>query len=151
MTTAVQELNMVEILSKSYEIAEMILASEEMKTYIVTKKAMENDLEAQEKIRGFQRVKMMHEEVQRFGKYHPDYSRINKEVREAKKDLWSHPTVKAFKKAENSMDELLYLVCRTIADSVSEGIKVPSDNPLYQVGGSCSTGGCGTGGSCGCH
>ncbi|MBP1932834.1 YlbF family regulator [Ammoniphilus resinae] len=151
MTTAVQELNMVEILSTSYEIADLILASEEMKTYIETKKAMDNDPEAQKMISQFQKIKMMNEEVQRFGKYHPDYSRINKEVREAKKNLWTHPTVKAFKKAENVMDELLYLVCRTVADSVSEGIKVPSDNPLYQVGGSCSTGGCGSGGACGCH
>lgn len=145
-----KELDFMGILSSAQDIADMILASEEMKTYIQSKQALAHDEEAQQKIRAFQRVKIQYEEVERFGKYHPDYSRVNEEVRLMRRELQTMPAVRAFKKAESAMDDLLYHVCRTIADGVSETIKVPSDNPLYQLGGSCSTGGCGTGGSCGC-
>ncbi len=150
MAMIAKELDFMGILSSAQDIADLILASDEMKTYIQTKKTLAHNEEAQKKIRAFQRLKIQHEEVDRFGKYHPDYSRVNEEVRLMRRELQTMPAVRAFKKAESAMDDLLYHVCRTIADGVSDSIKVPSDNPLYQLGGSCSTGGCGTGGSCGC-
>ncbi|RXT13633.1 YlbF family regulator [Ammoniphilus sp. CFH 90114] len=146
-----QELNIVEVLGTAQDIADMIMASEEMKEYLEAKKALAQDQEAQNKMAGFQRLKEDYEEVQRFGKYHPDYDRVNRQVREMRRELKSIATIEAFKKAESILDDLLYHVCRTIADGVSEAIKVPSDNPLYNLGGGgCSTGGCGTGGACGC-
>ncbi|HJV46967.1 MAG TPA: YlbF family regulator [Bacillota bacterium] len=151
MATALKELSFVEIMSAAQELADWILSSEEMKIYIEKKKALANDVTAQNKMTQFQKLKELYEEVERFGKYHPDYSRVSKEVRTMRKDLLALQSVSEFRSAENRMEEMLYQVSRTIADSVSETIKVPSDNPLYNIGASsCSSGGCGTGGSCGC-
>lgn len=147
-----QELDITEVLASAQDIADMIMASEEMKTYQYTKNRLAQDPEAQAKITEFQQLKEDYEEVQRFGKYHPDYEQVGKRVRELRREVLSFPSVYAYKKAETALDDLLYHVCRTIANGVSETVKVPSDNPLYNLGGSgCGTsGGCGTGGSCGC-
>ncbi|WP_134698562.1 YlbF family regulator [Ammoniphilus sp. YIM 78166] len=146
-----QELDVMEVLASAQDIADMIMASEEMKTYQYTKNRLAQDREAQAKIGQFQRLKEDYEEVQRFGKYHPDYERVGKRIRELRREVLSFPSVHAYKKAETALDDLLYHVCRTIANGVSETVKVPSDNPLYNLGGGCGTsGGCGTGGSCGC-
>jgi len=150
MSMIEKELDQLEVLFTAQDIAEMILASEEMTQYIRTKEALKKDQSAQEQILKFQKVKETYEEVERFGKYHPDYSKVNEQVRTMKRQIQMIPTVQAFRKAETALDELLYQVCRVVADGVSEMIKVPSDNPLYNLGGSCGTGGCGTGGSCGC-
>jgi cell fate (sporulation/competence/biofilm development) regulator YlbF (YheA/YmcA/DUF963 family) len=151
MTIAVKEISFVEMMSAAQDLADLVLASEEMKNYIDTKNALNNDAVAQEKIAQFQKMKELYEEVERFGQYHPDYKRVTQEVRSMRRELMGLQTVSDFRKAENAVDEMLYQVCRTIADGVSETIKVPSDNPMHNLGGgSCSTGGCGTGGSCGC-
>lgn len=147
----VQEIDRMEALLKAQEIAELILASEEMKSYLKSKEDLRNDERAQEQIRQFQRLKEKYEETQRFGKYHPDYETISEQVRQARSELHRLPTVKAFKKAESALEELLYQVCRITADGVSPTIKVPSDNPLLNLGGGCgAAGGCGSGGACGC-
>lgn len=150
MAMIAQEIDRMEALLKAQEIAELILASEEMKSYIKTKEDLRRDERAQEQIRQFQKLKESYEETQRFGAYHPDYKRINEQVRQMKSEIQSIPTVKAFKKAESALEELLYQVCRITADGVSPTIKVPSDNPLYNLGGGCGAGGCGSGGPCGC-
>ncbi|MEW9672813.1 YlbF family regulator [Ammoniphilus sp. 3BR4] len=145
------ELNIVEVLGSAQDIADMIMASEEMKMYLAAKQALAQDQEAQHKLAAFQRLKEDYEEVERFGKYHPDYERVNRQVREMRRELKAIGSIEAFKKAESRLDDLLYHVCRTVADGVSESIKVPSDNPLYSLGGGgCGSGGCGTGGACGC-
>lgn len=150
MNTIAKELDQLEVLLTAQDIAEMILASEEMTTYIRMKEALRKDQSAQDQIRKFRKIKETFEEVERFGKYHPDYSQVHEQVRTLKRDIQMIPSVQAFRKAETALDELLYQVCRVVADGVSTSIKVPSDNPLYNLGGGCGTGGCGTGGSCGC-
>lgn len=152
MTMIAKEIDQLQVLLATQDIADMILASEEMKLYMRAKEALKKDQNAQEQIRLFQKLKDNYEEVERFGKYHPDYSQVNEQVRKMKRDIQVMPTVQAFRKAETALEDLLFQVCRIVADGVSTTIKVPSDNPLYNLGGSCGTGsgGCGTGGSCGC-
>jgi cell fate (sporulation/competence/biofilm development) regulator YlbF (YheA/YmcA/DUF963 family) len=149
LTTA-SPINTREVIERAQRIGELLVQSDEMKRYLLSKKNMETDPEANEKIETFNKMKETYEEVQRFGKYHPDYNNITREIRQKKRDMDKVQTVASFKKAENDLDELLYRVSRMIADSVSQSIKVPSNNPLYEMAGGCGSGGCGTGGSCGC-
>ncbi|WCK53358.1 YlbF family regulator [Aneurinibacillus sp. Ricciae_BoGa-3] len=138
-----------ELINRAYEIGKNLLHSQEMQDYLVSRSRMQSDPVASTKVTSFNKLKELHEEVQRFGKYHPDYSRVSAEIRKEKRELEKLESISFFKKAENNLDELLYRVSRTIADAVSDKIKVPSNNPLYEMAGGCG-GGCGTGGSCGC-
>ncbi|GEN35000.1 YlbF family regulator [Aneurinibacillus danicus] len=143
-------LDFQEVMERAYRIGELLTGSEEMKRYLESRRRMEQDPEAEAKIASFNRMKEVYEEVQRFGKYHPDYNKVTREIRQKKREMEQVASVAAFKKAEDELDELLYRVSRTIADAVSKSIKVPSNNPLYEMMGGCGSGGCGTGGSCGC-
>ncbi|MBO8163182.1 MAG: YlbF family regulator [Brevibacillus sp.] len=143
---ATDTLDMAVLIDEAYLLARMINESQEVAEYLEAKQRMEQDAEAQRLRRLFEQKKEQYEEVQRFGKYHPDFTRISAEVREAKRALEMLDSVQAFKRAENRLDDLLYEVSRTIADAVSTSIKVPSNNPFLEA----KSAGCGSGGSCGC-
>ncbi|WP_400163943.1 YlbF family regulator [Brevibacillus sp. TJ4] len=135
-----------QLILESYELSSMINQSREVSEYLLAKRRMEEDGEVKRLMSLFAKKKEQYEDVQRFGKYHPDYNHISAEVRDLKRTIESMEVVQAFKQAENQLDELLYQVSRTIADAVSNSIKVPSNNPFLEVKSS----GCGSGGSCGC-
>ncbi|RNB75038.1 YlbF family regulator [Brevibacillus panacihumi] len=143
---SLQTADVTALIMESYELSTMINQSREVSEYLQAKQAMEEDAEVQRLLSLFEKKKEQYEDVQRFGKYHPDFNHISKEVRELKRTIELRDSVQAFKRAEERLDELLYQVSRTIADAVSETIKVPSNNPFLEAKSS----GCGTGGSCGC-
>ncbi|WP_050614664.1 YlbF family regulator [Bacillus testis] len=138
----------VEILQQGEELAQMIINSEVGENYLASLYTLRQDREAQEKIKSFTKMKERFEEVQRFGRYHPDYKTINLETRTKKREMDMHPSVIAFKQAENALQEVLDQVSVIIAQSVSLHIKTPGGNPFFESG--CSSGGCSSGGSCGC-
>lgn len=146
MLTTLETVDMAQILDEAYVLADMINSSLEVSEYLEAKEQMEKDPVAQELLAAFTKKRTEYEDIQRFGKYHPDFNRISAEVRELKRSIEMLDSVQRFKKAENALDEILYSVGRTIADAVSPEIKVPSNNPLLES----MSGGCGTGGSCGC-
>ena len=138
--------DMTDLIMESHELSTMINRSREVSDYLQAKRQMEEDAEVQRLLSVFEKKKLQYEDVQRFGKYHPDFNHISKEVRELKRTIELMDSVQAFKRAEDRLDELLYQVSRTIADAVSGTIKVPSNNPFLEAKSS----GCGSGGSCGC-
>ncbi|MFY0543306.1 YlbF family regulator [Brevibacillus sp. H7] len=141
-----ETVDMAELILESHELSMMINHSREVSEYLTAKRRMEQDEEAQRLLTLFEQKKAQYEDVQRFGKYHPDYDHISKEVRQLKRAIEMLDSVQQFKRAEGNLDMLLYQVGRTIADAVSDSIKVPSNNPFLEAKSS----GCGTGGSCGC-
>jgi cell fate (sporulation/competence/biofilm development) regulator YlbF (YheA/YmcA/DUF963 family) len=145
----VATLERLEILDKAESLAKMIVQSEVAEEYRRCFQRLKQDRAAQDIIARFTKAKERYEEVQRFGKYHPDYHAVMKEVREIKRELDFHETIAAFKKAENAMQQLLDEISVLIGKAVSDQIKVPTGNP-YFLSVSCS-GGCGAGGSCGCR
>ncbi|WP_280769105.1 YlbF family regulator [Salipaludibacillus daqingensis] len=146
MTTTMTDVN---ILQESHDFSETILSSDVFNEYIVVKKKVQRSSEAQDMLLHFQGLKDQYEEVQRFGKYHPDFHKITAEVREYKRKLDTHPLIAEFKAKEKELEDLLNEVCQIIAHAVSPQIKVPSGNPFFDQSSSCA-GGCGSGGSCGC-
>ncbi|WP_078547349.1 YlbF family regulator [Litchfieldia alkalitelluris] len=142
-------LERLEILDFTDEIANMILQSELMNEYHRSLYTLKHDKEAQELISQFEKMKEHYEDVQRFGKYHPDYRSITLKTRELKRNLDLNETIASFKKAEQEIQTLLDDLSRLIGTAVSEHIKVPTGNPYFDSLSSCS-GGCGSGGSCGC-
>lgn len=139
----------VDILNQSEQLSKMIIQSEVMQAYKHARSELHEDEEAQALIRDFNTIKLDYEDVQRFGRYHPDYNEIMKKVRSAKRKMDMHDKVAAFKIAERNLQKLLDEISEIIAHSVSEHIMVPKDGALFTES-SCS-GGCGSGGSCSCQ
>ena len=140
-TIACETIDMSAVLLKAYEIGDMIKNSKEVADYLYWKAEIENDREIQEWIRIFAKAKEKFEECQRFGRFHPDYNEALDEVYRIQERLEQFEAVRQFKRAEQQLDDLLYEVSKTIAHSISEDIKVPSNVPF-------PAGGCGFGGKC---
>ncbi|MBB6455003.1 cell fate (sporulation/competence/biofilm development) regulator YlbF (YheA/YmcA/DUF963 family) [Salirhabdus euzebyi] len=140
-------IEIVELLDEAENIGKMILQSETMKNFESAKKRLLEDKEAQDRIAAFLKIKDQYEDVQRFGRYHPDYSTIMKEVRTVKREMDVHETVAAYKRAETELQALLDDVSGLLAETVSPSIKVPRDGAAFTDKGC----GCGSGGSCGCR
>lgn len=141
-------LEIVDVLDSAEGLGKMICHSEEMINYKQKKAALASDKEAQSLIRAFLRIKDQYEDVERFGRYHPDYNKIMKDIREAKRAMDMHEAVAQFKIAERKLEGLVDEVGKLVAHSVSPHIKTPNSNSLLKDDSGC---GCGSGGSCGCH
>ncbi|GAF22236.1 MULTISPECIES: YlbF family regulator [Shouchella] len=141
-------LDTVELLNASDELASIILQSELFSQYIEARDRLNQDKEAQYKIERFTTLKVSHEEVQRFGKYHPDFKTVSADIRVAKRELDRDESIVQFKKAETELEDLLNELSGVLASTVSPSIKVPTGNPFFDSM-SCS-GGCGSGGGCSC-
>lgn len=140
----------IEILDVAEQLINKILQSEVMHDYQQAQITLKQDKEAQQLIREFTYIKEQHEDIERFGRYHPDYTKLMKEIRSTKRAMDLHESVAAYKIAERNIQRLLDEVSEIIAKSVSEHIMVPKEDGLY-ADQSCSSGGCGTGASCGCQ
>ncbi|WP_343073175.1 YlbF family regulator [Salicibibacter cibi] len=138
----------IELLDASDDLSGMIRSSDIYQTYFEARRGMLEDEEAKKLIEDFNHQKVKFDEVQRFGKYHPDYSEVTKALRIAKREMDLHESVSAYKKAERDLEKLLTEISEVLATSVSPNIKVPSGNPYFD-NSSCS-GGCGSGGGCSC-
>jgi cell fate (sporulation/competence/biofilm development) regulator YlbF (YheA/YmcA/DUF963 family) len=99
-------------------------------------------------IKQFVELREKYNEVQRFGRYHPEFDSVIRQMMDVKRDLDMNDTIAAYKKAEEDVEALLNDISRSIAGAVSPSIKVPTGDPFFDKG--CG-GGCGTGGPCGCH
>ncbi|GAA0613233.1 regulatory iron-sulfur-containing complex subunit RicF [Virgibacillus siamensis] len=134
----------VEILDRSELLGQKVLDSEVVKAFNDSRIALQEDQEAQRLIAAFNDIKSHYEDVQRFGRYHPDYNVIMKKVRTAKREMDMNDKVAAFKIAERNLQKLLDEISSYVALSVSDDIKAPKD------GAALAHGGCGSGGKCGC-
>lgn len=137
----------VTILDDAEELGRVVFSSEVMRDYLEKKASLEQDKEAQKLVKAFNDIKEHYDDIQRFGRYHPDYQDIMKKVRSTKRAMDMHESVAAFKVAERNIQSLLDEISEMIAFSVSNQIKVPKDGALLSDGG-CNS--CGSGGGCGC-
>lgn len=140
----------VSVLDEVDELIEMIKQSELAQVLAEAQQAVYNDETLVAQIRAFQYTKEQYEDVQRFGKYHPDYQKIMKDIRTQKRALDLHDKVAQLRLAENDFQDLLDEMSLLIGQSVSQAVKVPVSNPLLnQANNSCGSG-CGSGGGCSC-
>lgn len=139
----------VQITDSAEELSHMILESEQAKNYNDAYNDVYQNKSLSDEIHAFARLKERYEEVQRFGKYHPDYKLVMKQIRVDKRRLDLNERVAALRLAENELQDLLDQVSFIIGRSVSEAVKIPSSNPFFSSDSSCG-GSCGTGGGCSC-
>lgn len=138
------------LMDHSDKLCKMILSSELFYRYLDAHRAVYTNSNLVSEINHFTKLKDQYEEVQRFGKYHPDYSKVMKDIRLTKRKLDMVDEIATLKIAENDLQDLLDEVSLLIGKSVSEGVKVPVSNPFFTSSGSSCGSGCGSGGSCSC-
>ncbi|ANU10451.1 regulatory protein [Planococcus antarcticus DSM 14505] len=138
-----------EITDFADELSQMILQSEQADLYREAYTFVYNDKDLANEILAFARLKEQYEEVQRFGKYHPEYSRVMKQIRVDKRRLDLNEKVANLRLMENELQDLMDQVSFILGRSVSEAVKIPSTNPFFSSESSCG-GSCGTGGGCSC-
>jgi cell fate (sporulation/competence/biofilm development) regulator YlbF (YheA/YmcA/DUF963 family) len=136
-----QAIDMSTIISKAGELGSAMLLSVEVADYLYWKARMTKDEEAAKMIRKMAAAKERFSECERFGHFHPNYHEALDAVKTVEAEMEAVESVREFKKAESALDRLLQDVSELIAYSVSESIKVPSNDPLPK-------GGCASGGSC---
>ncbi|WP_156290446.1 YlbF family regulator [Oceanobacillus salinisoli] len=137
-------LEYVDILDHSEKLGKMVMESEVMEDYKKSRVALDEDKEAQKLIKAFNDMKSHYDDIQRFGRYHPDYNEIMKKVRTTKREMDMNEKVASYKIAERNLQKLLDEISQYVANSVSEQIKAPRD------GAALTDSGCGHGGACGC-
>jgi len=138
------------IMDEGDSLTNMILSSEQAERFKEAYFEVYTDDLLKMQIASFSRLKEQYEDVQRFGRYHPDYQQVMKSIRVQKRALDMNERVATLKIAENELQDLLDGVSLLIGKTVSESVEVPVSNPFFATASSCSTGSCGTGGSCGC-
>lgn len=138
----------VEILDKTDQLSHMIVNSDIADVFRFHYKKLHENMETREKIAAFTKMKDLYDDVQRFGRYHPDYKQIMTETRVKKREMDMDENVVNFRKAESQLQSLLDEISVLVGRAVSENIRVAPGNLFFDTGTSC--GGCGTGGGCGC-
>lgn len=138
------------ILDEADELSRMVLSSEPAIALQKAHEAVYSNEQLVKEINQFQKMKDQYEDVQRFGKYHPDYHTIMKSIRAQKRKLDLDEHISALKLAENDFQDLLDEISLLIGKTVSEAVKVPVSNPFFASSSSSCGTGCGTGGSCSC-
>lgn len=139
-------LEYVDILDHSEQLGKMVMGSDTMEAYQNAQHILNEDIEAQQLIQAFIDIKDHYEDIQRFGRYHPDYNEIMKKVRFTKREMDMNDKVAAFKIAERNLQKLLDEISEFVALSASQQIKAPQDGAALTDSGC----GCGSGGGCSC-
>lgn len=138
----------ITIIEHAEELVKLVASSEVVEEYNKARDAVYSNDVLVRSIKEFNVLKERYEEVQRFGRYHPDYQTVMKDIRLRKRELDLNEQVAALRLAENDLQHLLDELSIIVAQSVSHSVKVPAGNPFF-TGSSCG-GGCGSGGSCSC-
>lgn len=138
----------ITIIESAEELTQMVLSSETVNGYRKAHDAVYSDAELANTIREFTEMKERYEEVQRFGRYHPDYHIVMKNIRVQKRELDLNERVAELRLAENDVQYILDEIGSILAKSVSDSVKVPAGSAFF-TDSSCGSG-CGTGGSCSC-
>ncbi|WP_308634502.1 YlbF family regulator [Paenibacillus silvisoli] len=142
--TSHSSLDMGQMLLSAYEIGDMVNQSAEVAEYAYWKSVVDQDEQVHQLVKQFAKAKEQFADCERFGRFHPDFHAAKDKVEAIERQLGEIESVSRFKAAEQQVDDLLHDIAKQIAGSVSETIKVPSNDPLPKGGG------CGSGGSCSC-
>lgn len=136
------------IIEHAEELTEILASSEVVEEYHKAREAVYSNEVLVKSIKEFTELKERYEEVQRFGRYHPDYNIVMKNIRLQKRALDMDEQVAALRLAENDVQYLFDEIGSIVANSVSESVKVPAGSAFF-ADSSCGSG-CGSGGSCSC-
>lgn len=109
------------IIEKTSELAKAITESDVFIEYKRLQKELLKDESFQKALTQFLKVKESYEEASKYGKYHPDLSKVMKEYQTVKIELMSHEGFKRFKQIERELELFIFQIEKQLKDIV--GIK----------------------------
>ncbi|PKR78512.1 regulator [Halalkalibacillus sediminis] len=139
-------IEVIEVLEQAEKLGKMIKKSDDFEAYQSHQAELYSDGQAKKLVDDFTNMKDQYEDVQRFGRYHPDYYKIMKEIRTTKREMDMNDFVASYRQSETKLQELLDDVSEIIAHEISPSVKVPREGLALKDSGC----GCGSGGGCGC-
>lgn len=119
-----------------------IAESVSFQDYVEKKVAVYQDDHISELIQDFVNKKAAFEKIEAYGLHAPDYREKNRALRQAKRKLDLDPEVAEFRIAETNLQELLDSICLSIAETISDTIKVDAGNPFFEKGNAGCRGNC---------
>ena len=121
-----------EILDLTYELVDEIKATKDYQRLLELKGFLDKDEAIIELIHAFNKIKAKYEEVNKYGKYHPDLKKVGKELSEIKEKVFENEIIKEYKDLEKKIQKQLDEISRKIATSVSSKIKHPNEIGLIK-------------------
>ncbi|EOL43856.1 hypothetical protein RV11_GL002084 [Enterococcus phoeniculicola] len=123
------------------EIVEQLLKSQTCINYFQAKKSMYNCSEVMTLQQTFLKNKEAFERISDYGIHAPGYRETQRTLRKSKRELDVNAHVAAFRVAETQLQDILDSISLTVAQTVSEEIKVDAGNPFFITGGHSGCGG----------
>ncbi|MFK5883297.1 MAG: YlbF family regulator [Candidatus Izemoplasma sp.] len=115
------------LLNLAYELADEIKKSSSFLKLKELKSEIKKDDYLNSLITNFNKIKLKYADVSQYSTYHPDYSKVKKQLVDSKKEVFLNETIKEYKNLEKEIQQLLDKVSRDIAQSVSFKIKHPNE------------------------
>lgn len=122
-------------------VLDMVKSSAVFANYRQKRENLYNDSTAMQLKSVFEAKKNQFEQIASYGNFAPDYREKQRSVRKAKRALDLNETVADFRLAETDLQELLDEIGLTIAQTISDEIKVDAGNPFFETGGYSGCGG----------
>lgn len=116
-----------ETLTILYELIDEIKKQDKYQKLLLLRKEVNNNIEIQSMIETFNKNKTKFEEVSKYGKYHPDLKKVQKELSESKNQLFLNDVVKEIKQLEKDIQHDLDKISREISQSISNKIRFPNE------------------------
>ena len=129
-------LNTSEYLELCEAIGDEILLLPICQTYKKLQQEIKTNSEIIELINKFEKAKEAYADVERYGKYHPDYKMVSQQLIEAKSNLFQNPYIKEFKKCEREIQLILDDIAQKISRVVE--FKINKNKSCGCGSGNCS-------------
>ena len=118
------------IINQTYELVDEIKENEIYIRLVELKHIIETDQDIVALVETFNKVKVKYEEVQKYGKYHPDLKKVSLELKDIKETLYTNGIIKEYKQLEKKLQRMLDDISRSVAQTVSHKIKHPNEMGL---------------------
>lgn len=131
---------------RSSQLVAAILQSQTFTHYKEKRQTMMESSDAAKSRQDFMRKKERFEELARFGSYAPGFKEEQLALRRLKRKLDLNEAVADFRVYETALQSILDGISQTLAQTISEEIKVDAGNPFFtfgkkhQCGGDCHHG-----------
>ena len=119
------------------KLVDTLIESKTFHEYQQAKRQMHENPVVQECANEFIQAKMSFEQIERFGKFAPDYKEKQRALRKAKRALDIQEEVALFRLSENDVQAILDETCLTIAHQISKEIKVDAGSPFFTTSSGC--------------
>lgn len=123
-----------EIEDQVESLVRVILASDSVNDYKKKRELMRRSNDVQQKQKTFIEAKRAFEQIEAYGIHAPDFRPKQRAVRQAKRALDLSEEVAEFRFSETAVQTILDSIGLSVAQTVSEDIKVDAGNPFFEKG-----------------